>query len=638
MHFSKMSLLRILVYMCGAFFLVGCNLTLAADITPPPGYRPSTEQSVEPSVTTGPLFPLLSPNPGKGAAIYQEKCAPCHGTAGLGDGQQGLQLPNPVPAIGSAQLAREASPAEWYQIVTEGNLDRFMPPFESLSDRQRWDVVAYVWSLSTSKEIIEEGRDLYQFNCANCHGNGGKGDGPDGSEIMPDFSRQESMAGKSDEEIFIAISNGFSPGMPAFTEKLTENVRWSIAAYIRSLSLVSGDSIANEQAGATPGAAAVETPADQDDSLSSSIEMQQGIGNINGEVVNGTLGSIPTGLEVQLHGFDHNSIVVTGTVPINDDGTYQFEKIEMPEGRIFLTSVDFEDVTYASEAVAVENEQSEIDLPIQIYEHTTDLSELKVDRLHYFFEPIDEDNVRVVELFIISNPSGKTLIAPAANQPVLKFQIPPEAENLQFQDGEAGQRFIMTDEGFGDTVPIRPGVGAYQLLFSYDLPLKRSFEFIKPITMPVNAIVILVPEEGITIKGDSIQDGGIREVQGAAYRLYNGIGVTPGNDLRMTITRASSFFSSTKNANLLVGLSALGMVLFVSGFWLYRKNKYSEKGSQIGEPTDSPDAPYESREAVMDAILAVDDLYQEGKLPEEAYLKRRTELKDRLKDMIDHDN
>ncbi len=264
MHFSKMNLLRFLFFMCSAFILVGCNLTLAADITPPPGYRPSTEQSVEPSVTTGPLFPLLSPNPVKGAATYQEKCAPCHGPAGLGDGQQGMQLPNPVPAIGSAQLARVASPAKWYRIVTEGNLERFMPPFDSLSDRQRWDVVAYVWSLSTSKEIIEEGRDLYQSNCASCHGNGGKGDGPDGGKNMPDFSRQEWMAGKSDEEIFTAISNGVSPGMPAFTEKMTENERWSIASYLRSLSLITGESIANEQAGATPGAAAVETPADQE--------------------------------------------------------------------------------------------------------------------------------------------------------------------------------------------------------------------------------------------------------------------------------------------------------------------------------------------------------------------------------------
>jgi hypothetical protein len=32
----------------------------------------------------------------------------------------------------------------------------------------------------------------------------------------------------------------------------------------------------------------------------------------------------------------------------------------------------------------------------------------------------------------------------------------------------------------------------------------------------------------------------------------------------------------------------------------------------------------------MDAILALDDLYQEGKLPEDAYLQRRSELKRRL--------
>ncbi len=32
----------------------------------------------------------------------------------------------------------------------------------------------------------------------------------------------------------------------------------------------------------------------------------------------------------------------------------------------------------------------------------------------------------------------------------------------------------------------------------------------------------------------------------------------------------------------------------------------------------------------MDAIIALDDLYQEGRLPEEAYQTRRAELKERL--------
>ena len=42
-------------------------------------------------------------------------------------------------------------------------------------------------------------------------------------------------------------------------------------------------------------------------------------------------------------------------------------------------------------------------------------------------------------------------------------------------------------------------------------------------------------------------------------------------------------------------------------------------------------------EDVMDAILALDDLYKEGQLPEEAYLERRRELKARLKELLDRE-
>lgn len=631
---KKPSHIYILIIVLAAL-ISGCNFTLAADITPPPGYSPSTEQPLEPSETTGPLYPLLSPDPGKGAAIYLEKCAPCHGTSGLGDGPQGAQLPNPVPAIGTTQLARQASPALWYEIVTEGNLDRFMPPFASLSDRQRWDVIAYVWSLSTSPEIIEQGKSLYQSECASCHGTGGKGDGPEASGNLPDFTRQEFMAGKSETELFDAIANGSGAGMPGFADQLPEEQRWAITSFLRSLSFVTGDSIAEEQVAETALATSVQEATDGAQDTSSVADAAPGTGSISGEVINGSSGTIPTGLEVQLHGFDHTSIVVTGTVPLSDDGTYSFEGVEMPEGRIFLTSVDFEDVTYASEAVSVEGQVTELDLPIQVYEPTTDQSALKIDRLHYFFEPVDEQTVRIVELFIISNPSGKTLIAEGPSKPVLDFQVPPGAINLQIQDGEIGKRFIKTDRGFGDTIPIRPGFGAYQLLFSYELPLARSLEFSKSITLPVNAIVILVPEKGIAVKGDTIQDGGIRDVQGTAYRLYNATGAIPGEDLRMTIVRSNTLFSSAKNTNLLIGLSALGAVLLVSGMWLYRKNRTMMSEADGISPAGSPMTRYESRESLMDAILALDDLYQEGKLPEEAYLNRRAELKDRLKDFLE---
>jgi hypothetical protein len=46
------------------------------------------------------------------------------------------------------------------------------------------------------------------------------------------------------------------------------------------------------------------------------------------------------------------------------------------------------------------------------------------------------------------------------------------------------------------------------------------------------------------------------------------------------------------------------------------------------------DVGVDSAESLMDAIIALDDLYQAGQLPEEAYQKRRDEMKARLKDIL----
>src|SRR5687768_6038323 len=86
--------------------LTACNFTLAADVTPPPDYVAPT-----PMPTLGPLFPANAPDINNGAFIYVEKCAPCHGDTGLGDGEQGKQLPVTVPAFALPETAHKASPA-----------------------------------------------------------------------------------------------------------------------------------------------------------------------------------------------------------------------------------------------------------------------------------------------------------------------------------------------------------------------------------------------------------------------------------------------------------------------------------------------------------------------------------------------
>src|SRR6266498_3743422 len=196
--------------------LAACNFTLAEDVTPPPNYVPPTA-----GPTLGPLFPARATSTANGAAIFAEKCAACHGATGLGDGPKGIQLGVTVPAFGLPEIARPASPAQWYTTVTRGNMERFMPPFASLADRQRWDVVAYAMTLHTSEEEIAKGKQLFEADCKNCS-----------TDFFKDQTRMSALSGV---ELARIIKQG-NDQVPAFGSKLSDDDVWAVADYLRSLS------------------------------------------------------------------------------------------------------------------------------------------------------------------------------------------------------------------------------------------------------------------------------------------------------------------------------------------------------------------------------------------------------------------
>jgi copper transport protein len=88
-------------------------------------------------------------------------------------------------------------------------------------------------------ESIATGQALFSTNCAACHGQTGKGDGPVGVTLNPrpaDLT-QHAIAGiHTDAQLFEWITNGF-PGsrMPAFKSALSDTNRWHLVNFIRSL-------------------------------------------------------------------------------------------------------------------------------------------------------------------------------------------------------------------------------------------------------------------------------------------------------------------------------------------------------------------------------------------------------------------
>lgn len=620
------------------WLLSACSFSLAEDITPPPGAEVPLEEPTQPPLS-GPLYPLVKPDPAAASATYADKCAPCHGETGLGDGEMAGQLPVPAPAVGTNQVSRKASPSEWYAMVTQGNLERRMPPFNSLSDRQRWDVVAYLYSLSTSPEFIAQGGDLYQENCASCHGTKGDGKGPKANEL-PDsptkFTDLELMADISDEGLYQAISEGKGAAMPAFADQLTSQEMWALSDYLRWMTFTSQAAVSDDLETPTT----VATEISQSTQESPSTENPAGIGQVKGQVVSASDGEIPEGLTVTLYGFDQMQQSFSAEAEVGEDGTYVFDEVPMPEGRAFLVSTEVDGVGYSSDIGVADSETTSLDLVLPYYETTSDASQLTADRLHLLFEYIEPQTLRVVEMYIISNPGDRIVVAQGEGQPVLRYALPEGATNLQFQDGIVGERYIELADGFGDLAVVRPGIGQHQVIYSYDLPYEDSLDFKHAVNFPVDALIVLIPEDGIELQGQQLNDLGTRDVQGIPYRMYSSDQLEAGSDLQIDISGRPStggpLFSLGSNSSLMFGLLVFGVALVAAGSWLFLRSRSSrtDRAEQEYTAESLEEEGGEDVEILLDAILALDDQYKAGELPKEAYLKRREELKAGIRDLL----
>jgi hypothetical protein len=179
------------------------------------------------------------------------------------------------------------------------------------------------------------------------------------------------------------------------------------------------------------------------------------------------------------------------------------------------------------------------------------------------------------------------------------------------------------------------------VVFAFELPYERKLEIAQPLKLPVNAVVILVPDDGIKIKSDLLQDGGVQDFQGVAYRMYKSESLEAGTELAMTLSgspgSSGAGLVTGSSTGLVIGLGAFGMALIAAGAWLYSRNRAASNymKSSEGPDTDLSDSlSSDDSETLMDAILNLDDEYQSGDLPEEAYLQRRYALKARLKELL----
>ena len=208
-----------------------------------------------------------------GQQTFLTYCAMCHGEWGGGDGPLAAQLQREAhvrPAmLNNRDRMNQLSRDELIRVITTGGghtgRSNLMPPWQGKIDPQTIAQVAdFVKQLpdlnpgtppATTPSFLAappgsapEGRQLFVFYCAMCHGAEGHGDGRLADTLFArngirprNLTDSTYFAAKTDEQMFALVSLGGahfhkSPYMPVWSVTLSPAQIKSLVSYVRTIS------------------------------------------------------------------------------------------------------------------------------------------------------------------------------------------------------------------------------------------------------------------------------------------------------------------------------------------------------------------------------------------------------------------
>ncbi|TSA46758.1 MAG: hypothetical protein D4R46_02230 [Chloroflexi bacterium] len=388
--------------------------------------------------------------------------------------------------------------------------------------------------------------------------------------------------------------------------------------------------------------AAESTPAATDSTTPSaevSPTAQADVVVIDGTVTLASGAAIPDGTTATLRMYTTSGQEMQKlTTPILPDGKYEFINVPADNTIIYLVTVDYKDVTYESSYVQFDGTLFQFDMPITVYDSTSDMNVLTITQAHLQFDFSTAGQVQIMALYVISNPGGKSVVVSSDGTSVPFIQIPEGATNVQYQLAQSSSPLINATNGFA----LLPGADKqYGIISTFTLPYTNRLVFTQPFSLPVSSVAIIMPE-GVKVRSDQLTDAGTQSSTGSTdttYHLYQGSSLASGSTLTLTISGMpgdAAGFVLDQRTWLMIGVGALGLILIGLGVFLFLRDRKLRKLEEEFEGADEEgdeDALGDDRENIMDAIIALDDQYKAGDISKEAYEKRRDELKDRLKNL-----
>ncbi|MER2599144.1 MAG: c-type cytochrome [Caldilineales bacterium] len=560
--------------------------------------------------------PDTPPDSRNGMMLFQQNCAPCHGALGLGDGDASNGLPENVngAVLADPALVSAATPAGWFEVVKEGRMDRFMPPWKNqMTDQQIWDTVSFALSLHVLPEQLAEGQTIWGEQCAACHGDTGQGDGPQAlkdSLVMPDLSDPVATAARSLADWQTIIAEG-KDTMPAFADELSPAQITAAAEQARTF--------------AFPPVMLEPVP--------------EGSGVISGQVLNAT-SKQPVSATVTLNAFDNFNALQSKTISTAADGSFRFEKIATGTQYAYIVTTVYNDFSFGSQPVTFAEGSSSAEALINVYETSAVAGDIRISTAQWFIDQ-HQGALLVGELYRITYTSdtvytGSEEVAPGSNI-VLRFPLPAEAASLVLDGGELGQRFVRTADGVVDTQPLMPGTS--QILMRYLMPYSgEKITFAHAVAYPTDNLSVLVVD-GPAVDTE-LTNQGPTTVAEQQWTNFVGLNLPANQTIRLALsdldqaqpaaTTAGAARASEAviayNPGLLYGIvavAALALLALFVALALRRPVAVADKPAPSALAAGAVAGPAARRAELLASLAHLDDLHAAGELDEAAYQRAR---------------
>jgi mono/diheme cytochrome c family protein len=519
--------------------------------------------------------PPGKPSAANGEALWLQDCAPCHGVQGRGDGPS-AEMPQladtPPTDFTDREAAQQRSLADMFTVTKEGRMDQMMPPWGGqLSDDQIWDVVAYAQTLATTPDDIAAGKSIYEANCATCHAN----DGTPLAPGAPNLADAAEMATQSPQAMFNVISQG-QGDMPAFAGQLSEQERWQAVDYLRTFSY-------------------------------QPIQLD---GIITGQVRNATVDQPVGDVEVRLRRWGIDSELPSLTTEASADGHFRFENLDTSSHVFYSLEVLYNGISFPSEFATFDPANTELSMPVNVYETTTSDEAVKVDRLHFIVMGNEPGSFSVLELYQFSNDSDRAYIGilnDAGQRETVRIALPAGAQNLFLQRGTLGVDFLETDNDLVSTSVIVPGEDSFEVAFVYLLPYSGT-------TLDLDR-----PQE---LKAGQVLPVRLNDLDKVEFSSTTS--ETSGNSSSTVIP--STGFRQTTLLWTMLGLGALIVVLGV----FYPRLRFRLRGEGVAPESDLK----QERQRLLLTLARLDQAYETGQLNETVYQRARAQRKAELSNVL----